>query len=284
MKVRFDTRLVDAVISAEYDKVYSDPIFLQLKRHAEEFMQRAVTAEEYLDQLLHIDGIDILANVKRIKNNLDVMLSVDADKLIEDIAGYLPRKAIESVDLITVYPVIGIAGLAMDDFIAIDPAPYPWYPEDGSNEERYRENYVAATLRHELHHIGCFMLHGKTDISEIKDIKMLAVDYAHEIQLEGGAKLCEKQDACAPLTEDENRQLDEAVKIYIPLIYEWLERENVGITDNDMDRYFELWGESKPAYWMGELLCRRGISKGIFRNVADCMEALPIGWIEKVLE
>ena len=227
---------------------------------------------------MHLDGVDIIKDKETILRNCKIMRSIECKKIVDNLEGYLPREAIENVGQITVFPVIGIAGLAMEGFIVIDPAPYPWYPSAGFGCEEYMSNFLAPTLRHELHHAGCFNLHGKTDIADLKNTGMLAVDYIHEIQLEGGAILCERQDKCKPVNEEENEKLNETLNRYMPVVREWIVR-NDDINDADMDEYIQLWGESKHVYWMGELLCRRMISECIYSCVAECMVEKPMKWI-----
>jgi len=281
MKLVIDTRLVDAVLDSEYEKVYSDPMFLKLKEHAEDFQQCKLSGEEYLDQLLHLDGIDILKDKETILRNCKILRSIDCQKIVDALERYLPHEAIENVGQITVFPVIGIAGLAMEDFIVIDPAPYPWYPSTGLDSEEYICKFLEPTLRHELHHVGCFALHGKTEIGDLKNTVMLAADYIHEMQLEGGAILCEKQDECKPLNEEENDMLNKALSRYMPVVRDWIVR-NDEVNDADMNEYFQLWGESKHVYWLGELLCRKMISLGIYSCVAECMSDEPMKWIGNI--
>lgn len=248
MKLKFDTRLVDSILRAcqstepDFSGLYADPVFAQLKAQAEEFQQCKLACSEYLEQLLYINGMNMREHMDEIIRNRALILSVDCEKVVEETCRYLDAEAVEAVDVITAYLMPGIAGLAMEDYIVIDPSPCTWFAADGSDTEKYINRFVIPTLRHELHHVVCYRIHGKTAIRDIRNVGELAEDYAHELQLEGGAILCERQDACGRLSEQEDARLDEAIAKYSPVWHKWLENDDADIEAADWSDYYELWG------------------------------------------
>ena len=155
MNLILDTTLIDCILNqwnksaSDFTEVHNHPVFQQLLAHAEDFQKREIGAEQYLYGLLHIDNIDMQQYQREIERNLAILKGVDFSKIAKGVEAFLPKDVCERMGNIYVHPVIGIGGLSIGDFFAIDPAPYPWYPADGSDAEKYLSEFIYPLLRHE---------------------------------------------------------------------------------------------------------------------------------------
>ena len=179
-------------------------------------------------------------------------------------------------------PVIGIGGLSIGDFFAIDPAPCPWYPEDGSDAEKYLSEFIYPLLRHEPHHTGYRQIRPCADIAHLQNLGELAVSMIQQIQMEGGAVLCEKQCPARTLSKDELTEGAERFRKCDELIQNWLKQGDCEIREDDWTAYYTLWGMEKLAYRLGEYICLLLIQCGEVASVGDCMAMEPLALWEKV--
>lgn len=281
MRLIFDTKLIDSILeqwqngTEDFSSVLADEHFLRLLAHAEDFQQKKLSSSEYLYDLLHIEGIDMRAHLAEIRRNLGYILSVDLEKIAQEVQAYLPAGA-DSEKEIRICPIIGIGGQAFDDFMAIECAPNPWFPPDGSDREVYLADYVLPTLRHELHHIGFMRVQGVKSIAQLQNCGDLAMDFAQQFQMEGSATLCEKQQGVPRLDAGEQARICEAFPRLYGYVQEWLSTPNRPIRQEDWDRYYVLWGEDKPAYWLGAALCRLLIQGKKIASVAEFIRIEPL--------
>lgn len=281
MEFYLDTRLIDAVLRAwdradpDFSAVYAMDIFQNLRKRAEDFQQRTLTDAEYLDFLLHIDGIDMRAHRTEIERNLALIRSVDMEALLQRVNSFLPASAAGDARSLPVHVVIGLAGLAGEDYVVLDPSPCPWFPADGSDAEAYLEKFVKPVLRHEMHHVGYYRAHAAAPGDTPADVRQLAVDFIRQMQMEGGAILCEGGAELHLLSPEEEKRLEAGLARYLPILQEWRERADAEITEADWNQYYSLWEDDKPVYWMGVLMCCRLAASGRAGSVADCMAMQP---------
>ncbi len=190
MRLVYDTSMMDAVLAQweqetdDFAALFRHPVFVSLLRRAEEFQSASLSPGEYFHSLLHIDGMDMRRNRKEIIRNLHAISKVDLNQVCQDTARFLPLGAYAGVEDVRVFPLVGIAGLAGDDYIIIDPSPCPLFPHDGSDQEKYLSGFIIPTLRHELHHVGYWRLHPSKPIHEMRNLRDLAEDAALQLQAE----------------------------------------------------------------------------------------------------
>ena len=288
MNLILDTTLIDCILNqwnkstSDFTEVHNHPVFQQLLAHAEDFQKREIGAEQYLYDLLHIDNIDMQQYQREIEWNLAILKEVDFSKIAKEVEAFLPKDVCERMGNIYVHPVIGIGGLSIGDFFAIDPAPCPWYPADGSDAEKYLSEFIYPLLRHEPHHTGYRQIRPCADIRQLQKLGELAVDMIRQIQMEGGAVLCEKQCLSRILSKDELAEGAERFRKCDELIRNWLEQEEREISEDDWTAYYTLWGQEKLAYRLGEYICLLLIQYGAVASVGDCMAMEPIALLEMV--
>lgn len=288
MNLILDTTLIDCILNqwnkstSDFTKVHKHPVFQQLLAHAEDFQKRKIGAEQYLYDLLHIDNIDMQQHQREIERNLAILKAVDFSKISKEVKAFLPKDVCEQIGNIYVHPVIGIGGLSIGDFFAIDPAPCPWYPADGSDEEKYLSKFIYPLLRHEPHHTGYRQIRPCADMTQLQNLGELAADMIRQIQMEGGAVLCEKQCPARTLSKDELTEGAERFRNCDELIQNWLKHGDSKISEDDWTAYYTLWGPEKLAYRLGEYICLLLIQCGAVSSVGDCMAMEPLELLEKV--
>lgn len=284
MQMLFDCCAVNRLLAAwekgsgDFSQVLCHPDFLILYRHALDFQQSSFSMEEYLHRLLHIENMDMQQRRAEIIRNLNCIREIDLSTICEDVAGFLPEEIVRKIDTIRVVPFVGAGGLAAENVIFIDPSPCPWFPNDGSQKAVYIDEFICPTLRHELHHIGYSCIRISPPVSEIKSLRELAKDFALQLQMEGGAMLCqEKKDSvsCAQM-----QQFYRALEWCKQTIDSWNNSESQSVDERSMRTYFSLWENDKPVYWLGQQLCSILIQHGIVKNVGDCMMLDPLSMIE----
>lgn len=282
MRLVWNTALIDTVLAqwtqhtCDFSAVLRHPVFLDLTARACDFEQKTLTPEAYLHQLLHIDGIDMQKHCPEIERNLRCLQRIDLDAPIRDVARFLPPSLLPSIGDIPIYPVIGIAGLAHRHYIIIDPSPCPWFPADGSDAYAYVHTFILPTLRHEAHHVGYMHLHPDSPDPTPRTLRALAVDFARQVQMEGGAMLCQHLCNGRKLRDEERMHACRALESCSALLRSWLEQGDQPISPEAWTAYYALWGESQLAYGLGEALCLLLIEYGGARCVADCMCMEPL--------
>ena len=207
---------------------------------------------------------------------------VSFSKITKEVEVFLPKDVCERMGNIYVHPAIGIGGLSIGDFFAIDPAPCPWYPADGSDEEKYLFEFIYPLLRHEPHHAGYRQIRPCADIAQLHNLHELAVSMIQQIQMEGGAVLCEKQCLSRTLSKDELAEGAERFRKCDALIQDWLKQGDYKISEDDWMAYYTLWGPEKLAYRLGEYMCLLLIQYGAVASVGDCMAMEPLALWEMV--
>ena len=286
MTISLDRSAIDMILGAwnnrsnNFAQLYGHSAFQNLLRHAQDFQKKCISPEEYLHTLLHVNNIDMRQHRTEIVRNLNYISEVDLSRICSDTADFLPEEVSKDIGNIRVVPFIGIGGLAIGDCVFIDPSPCPWFPEDGSNRQNYIEKYIYPTLRHELHHIGYSRIRVSPPISEINTLSELAMDFALQIQMEGGAMLCQNKQCDGNCTEEKNRQALRSLRWCRNIIDSWIKTENHPIDDASMETYFSLWKNDKPVYWLGEMLCSLLIQSGKVKSVGECMMLDPLSMID----
>lgn len=289
MNLHFDTRFIESVLShwRDGDLDWSDsirmPIFQTMRKQAENYRRAEVEPYQYLNELLHIGGIDMSLRAREIRRNLKLITSVDLGEIEKEVNSFLPRSMVDDHASVTIYPFIGISGYAKHDYIVIDPSPCPWFPADGSDPAAYLDHFIVPTLRHELHHIGYNRVFQDVDTKDMHTLNHLADDFVLQMQMEGGAKLCEKQCQRRDLTNSDLAKLADGITHAEKRYISWKDKGNREIDDQAWSCYYELW-EKKTAYWMGELGCLALMASGFSSSVAECMSLNPGSWFEKTVE
>ncbi|MGI6184636.1 MAG: DUF5700 domain-containing putative Zn-dependent protease [Candidatus Fimadaptatus sp.] len=255
------------------------PAFQAAKRHAQDFNRTSFTNEDYLDELLHINGFDILARGSELRRNIECIRRTDLEKVVSQVAHYLPAECIKAQS-VHIHLLPGIGGLALDGMILLDPAPCPWYPCDGSDAGRYLEQFILPTMRHELHHVCYRTLRKDVAISDIKTKKLLAEDYLLQLQMEGSAVMCESLCRKPYIASDENIALNAMLKSSFSQVIAWLDSPNGAIDADDWTKYYALWGENKLAYLLGEFAFKKMLKRDI--PVSEAIRMSPMEWFEKV--
>lgn len=279
MKLHLDASMAEEILRQwagehDYSKVYEMPIFRELLRHRREFAQTEISQEDYLNELLHVDGIDMEAHRAEIERNAALIRTADLGRIAREVTEYLPP--IDREMDFTIHLTIGVAGQALGDKLGIDPSPCPWFPADGSDAEVYMKRWVEPTLRHEIHHLGRNRIRESIPIDRLTSLRILARDMMQEIQSEGGAVMCENLCSGRPLTEEERQKLRGGIARYRAILNRWQANPDAEIADADWNDYYSLWDQDKPVYWMGELMCRALIESGRASGVADCMAMEPV--------
>ena len=101
-----------------------------------------------------------------------------------------------------------------------------------------------------------------------------------EIQLEGGAVLCEKQCLSKTLSKMELEKGIDGFKKCDEWIQSWLDQGKCEISEEAWETYYTLWGPEKLVYWLGEFLCLLLVQYGSDLSVAKCMTMEPLDfWI-----
>ena len=273
--------MIDAVIreweneTNDYSPVLADARFQTLLSHAKDFQRTDLDGLSYLNSLLHIDDIDMRNHLAEIQRNLAIIRSVNLKQLAQNVQDYLPESALSGSE-IRICPMIGIAGLALDDFVVIDPSPCPWFPADGSDKETYLSTFILPVLRHELHHVGYKRLHPVRNSAALKTCSELAADYAQQFQMEGTAKLCEQCWRGESLDASEYQKLCDSFYQYYGWIQEWLRTPGHPIEQKDWSAYDALWSGDKPVYWLGRSICVLLIQRGMIHAVSDCVQIEPL--------
>ncbi|MDD6683217.1 MAG: hypothetical protein PUE61_08720 [Clostridiales bacterium] len=286
MKLILDCSAIDVILEAwnngsnSFTQLYCHSAFQLLLKHAQDFQQKAISPEEYIQSLVCIDNIDMRQHLTEIVRNLNYVREVDLNKICNDTAVFLPRHASKNIGNVHVVPFIGIGGLAIEDCVFIDPSPCPWFPDDGSNRQNYIEKYIYPTLCHELHHIGYSHIRISPPISEINTLCELAMDFALQIQMEGGAMLCQKKQNNGTSTTSKMSQVLHSLTWCKNVIDRWDEATNQPIDNEDWETYFSLWENDKPVYWLGEMLCSLLIQHSKAKSVGECMLLNPISMID----
>ena len=103
-----------------------------------------------------------------------------------------------------------------------------------------------------------------------------------QIQMEGGAVLCEKQCSSRTLLDDELAEGAKRFRKCDELIQTWLKRGDCEISEDDWAAYYTLWGPEKLAYRLGEYICLLLIQCGAVSSVGDCMAMEPLALWETV--
>lgn len=283
MKMILDCSAIDAILEAwnsgsnDFTQLYCHSAFQLLLKHAQDFQQKTFSPEEYLRKLVSIDNIDMRQHRTEIVRNLNYIREINLSKICDDTAEFLPEKASKNIGNIRVVPFIGIGGLAIGDCVFIDPSPCPWFPDDGSNRQNYIEKYIYPTLRHELHHIGYSRIRVSPPISEISTRSELAIDFALQLQMEGGAVLCQKN---GTRTASKGPKLLHLLTWCKDVIDKWKKAANQSVENEDLETYFSLWENDKPVYWLGEMLCSLLIHHGKAKSVGECMLLNPLSMID----
>ena len=286
MNMSLDRSAIDIILGAwnnssnDFSQLYCHSAFLDLLRHAQDFQQRCISLEEYLHNLLHVNNIDIRQHRTEIIRNLNYISEVDLNKICNDAANFLPEEVSKNIGNIRVVPFIGIGGLAIGDCVFIDPAPCPWFPDDGGNKQKYIKEYICPTLRHELHHIGYSRIRLSPSVSEIKTLRELAMDFALQIQMEGGAMLCQEKKTIVTSAETHMQKALRTLTWCKKTIDGWNNAENQTIDDASMGIYFSLWENDKPVYWLGEIICSLLIQHRSVKSVGECMMLDPLSMID----
>lgn len=286
MKLILDTTLIDRILEqwnnakADFTEVYKHPVFNELLAHAEDFQKREIGVEKYLYDLLHVDNIDMQQKQQEIERNVEIIKGVDFSRIAKEVELFLPKHVCERMGNIYVHPIIGIGGLSKSNFIAVDPSPCPWYPADGKDAEKYLSDFIYPLLRHESHHVGYRHIRSCTDIAQLRNKCELATDMIREIQLEGGAVLCEKQCMTRILSGAELAKGIDSLRKCDELIQSWLSQGDCEISKEAWEAYYTLWGSEKLVYWLGEFICLLLVQYGIVSSVAECMIMEPLDFLE----
>ena len=286
MKLTFDTTFIDHILNRwgggeeNYRQALQQPIYRWLLRHQSQFLQREPDPEEYLEQLLHIDGIDMAQREEEIRRNLDYILSINLEEVVTTVQKYLPESVSRDDAVISIHFVIGIAGLSAYDHLILDPSPCPWFVNDGSDREFYLNGHVLPTIRHEMHHVGYMRIRHERNTDELATRGDLALDLLQETQMEGGAKVCEKDDQEWDLTEEGHRDLFAAAKRLEETTAKWFATESAAIEALDWSEYFSFW-ESGELYLLGEYMNKAMLAQKVYETIGDCMLAEPLEWFRK---
>ena len=281
MQLSLNTKMIDAIIRQwesgmhDYTVILSYPHFQAILSHAQDFQKVELNALDYLYDLLHIDGIDMQDHLAEIQRNLATIRSVNLEQIALEVQGYLPESTYSGRN-VQICPMIGIAGLALDDLIVIDPSPCPWFPADGSDKNTYLSSFILPTLRHELHHVGYMCLHETHRIAALITRRDLAVDYAQQFQMEGSALLCQWQQNIGTLDRLEYLKLRDAFCHHYDQIQDWLRTPEHPIEQKDWNAYYALWSDDKPVYWLGQSLCTLLIQCRAIRTVAEYIQMEPL--------
>lgn len=290
MKLHLHTELVDAVLqcwmheSTDFSQVYRHPVFVEMRKRAEDFQQKRISDDEYLHALLHSDGIDMQSHAAEIRRNANLISGAELSLLAAQVQQYLPLEAHLDAGEIHVYLFIGAAGYALNDAILLDPSPCSWFPEDGSHPFEYLDRFIGPTLRHELHHMGFNRMKPQRRIQEMKTLAHLAEDYAFQIQMEGSALMCEKLIRQRMLNQYENEWLKERLKRCMMLIGRWRKLGDFPIDEDDWREYYALWGEEKIAYHLGELVFRKMLEPGADIPVSEGISTQPEEWLLQAMQ
>ena len=282
MRLILDTALTDCILeqwdkgTSEFDPIYHHPVFQELLAHAEDFQKREIGAEQYLNELLHIGNMDLQQHRDEIVRNLKFVKRLDLSAFAKEVEAFLPKDACERMGDIYVYPMLGMGGLSLGNKIVFDPSPCPWYPADGSDEEKYLTDFIYALFRHEPHHTGCRQIRPIPTLSELHNLGDLAASMAQHMQLEGGATLCEKQCQARTLADTELECGAHELKQCYEVIQAWLRKADDEISKEDWDYYYTLWGEKQLSYRLGEFIILLLIQCGDVKSVADCMVMEPL--------
>ena len=285
MQLTLYTKMIDAIIgqwengTCDYAAILSDPHFQAMLSHAQDFQKTELNASAYLHDLLHIDGIDMQGHLAEIRRNLAIIRSVDLEQIALEVQGYLPESAYSGRE-VQICPMIGIAGLALDGFIVIDPSPCPWFPADGSDRDAYLSGFILPTLRHELHHVGYKRLHETHRTAALITRPDLALDYAQQFQMEGSARLCQWQQRIGTLDEPAYLKLRGAFRHHYDRIQEWLRTPGHPVGQEDWNAYYALWSGDKPVYWLGQSLCTLLIQRGAIHSVAEFTQMEPLSMMQ----
>lgn len=286
MRIILDTTLADCVLeqwekgTSDFNEIYNHPVFKEILAHAEDFQKREIGAEQYLKELLHIGNIDLYQHREEIERNLKLIKRIDFSVFPKEVERFLPKDAYEKIGEIYVYLMIGMGGLSLGNKIVFDPSPCPWYPADGSDEEKYISDFIYPLLRHEPHHSGYRHIHPIPMLSELHNLGDLAASMAQHMQLEGGATLCEKQCQSRLLSDDELEHGSNELRNCYERIQKWLKQADCEIDKEAWDYYYTLWGEKQLSYRLGEFIILLLIQCGDVKSVADCMIMKPLDMLE----
>ena len=290
MKLILDTTLTDCILeqwkngTSEFNVVYNHPVFQELLAHAEDFQKREIGAKQYLNELLHIGNMDLQQHQREIERNLNIVKGLDLSVFSKEVESFLPEDVCEKMGDIYVYPVLGMGGLSLGNKIVFDPSPCPWYPADGSDEEKYLSDFIYALFRHEPHHAGYRHIRTIPTICELHNLGDLAANMAQHMQLEGGATLCEKQCQARTLSDDELANGAKELRNCYEIIQKWMKQADCEINKEAWDYYYTLWGEKQLSYRLGEFIILLLIQCGYVKTVAACMVMEPLDLLEMALK
>lgn len=285
MKRTLDCSLINLILQALYDnsgnstRVYGHPVFQTLLAHTQDFRQKPISAEAYFCELLRVSGMDKERNRDGIFRNLRLIETVDWDEICRDTAGFLPTYAAEGFEKVRIVPCIGVAGLALRDCIVMDPSPCPWFPDGVTDPGAYTERYVKATMRHELHHIGYARIRTSPPMEKIRSLRDLAGDFALQIQMEGGAMMCQMLGRTDPRTAEQMQGMQRRLRQYLSVLDRWIAAGETPPDKAALDFYFSLWAEDKPVYRLGQAICSLLMQSGIVHSVGACMEMDPMAML-----
>lgn len=133
MKLYLDTQFLDLVLEQwakgehDYSKVYELPIFQAFWKHQEDYLHRPLSKEKCLHDLLFIDDIDMESHKEEIVRNMNYIREIDLDMVLQHVKRYLPKECLCADRDVPIHLMIGIAGMALNDAIIMDPSPCPWF-------------------------------------------------------------------------------------------------------------------------------------------------------------
>lgn len=287
MKLYLDTQFLDLVLEQwakgehDYSKVYELPIFQAFWKHQEDYLHRPLSKEKCLHDLLFIDDIDMESHKEEIVRNMNYIREIDLDMVLQHVKRYLPKECLCADRDVPIHLMIGIAGMALNDAIIMDPSPCPWFVNDGSNKEKYVNEHFIPVLAHELHHIGYKKIRQIAQTRKSKTTCELAANLLCELQMEGGAQLCESSWDGSAISAQEKEELKGSWKEIQSILIGWIDRGLEIPTKADWDALTNGW-RSGLFYRSTLLMCKALISDGYYASVADCMLDEPLAVYEKM--
>lgn len=287
MKLYLDTQFLDLVLEQwskgehDYSKVYELPSFQAFWKHQENYLHRPLSQEECLHNLLFIDDIDMESHMDEIIRNTSYIKEIDLDKVQKRVEAYLPQGCLDADVDLPIHLLIGVAGIAFQDAIIMDPSPCPWFANDGSDKEKYLNEHFIPTLSHELHHIGYQKIRQEAQARKSKTTRELAVNLLCDFQMEGGAQLCDIGWDGTAISIQEKEELFENWKEIESILNGWRERGLEMPTEADWDILTKGW-RGGFFYRSSMLMCKALISERYYTSVGNCMLDEPLTVYEKM--
>ena len=286
MKLYLDTQFLDLVLEQwskgehDYSRVYELPIFQAFWKHQENYLHRPLSKDECLHDLLFIDDIDMESHMNEIIRNTNYIKEIDLQRVQERVEEYLPQGCLETEIDLSIHLLIGIAGMALGDAIIMDPSPCPWFVNDGSDKEKYINEHFVPILAHELHHIGYKQIHQIAQTRKSKTTRELAINLSRELQMEGGAQLCEIGWDGTTISVQEKEELAESWREIQSILNAWIKRDLEKPTETDWELLTKGW-RSGLFYRSSMLMCKALVSERYYTSVSECMQDEPLLYMIK---